>query len=366
MKNVLGLLNLQEDNALIHELANDRPVEMIPFGGRYRLIDFALSNMVNSGIRTVGIMLPENSRPVLDHVRSGKDWDLARHHEGLSFLPARLNERRFAGDLKDYYDQLDFIEHDPSEYILLSGGNFVCKLDYNILQDVQAATQADIVVIYGKTETDGHNGVVLKLDEEGLVKEISYRQDVKKDRNLYLGVCFLKRRLFAEVVRSSYESGNYDFLFDVLARRLHKLRVAAVEHQGYAREINSTASYYQANMDLLDASVFNELFRRGHIISTKAKDRSPVRYQDSAVVKNSLIANGCNIAGEVENSILFREVTVERGAKIKNCIVMQNGTIKENAILENVICDKNVVISQEKWLKGVQEYPLIVNKNIVI
>ena len=367
MKNVLGLLNLHEKKTLIRELANDRPVEMIPFAGRYRLLDFSLSSMVNSGIRNVGILLPEKSRSVLDHVRSGKDWDLARHHGGLVYLPPAKNDsRRRDGDLKDMYYNLDFVEHTLTDYVLIAEANFIYNMDYHMIMESHQASRADISLVFSRAAGEGENGVVLESDDDGVVTDIAECQKVYRDQKLYLGICFMKRSLFADLVRNTFDRGGTDFLLDGVIRKIKQYKINAVEHTGYAREINSIASYYEASMNLFDMSLFKALFHRKHLIATKTKDKSPVHYHESAVVKNSLIANGCEIEGEVENSIIFRGVKVARGVKIRNSIIMQSSLLEENALVEYVICDKNVVISKDKWLRGAPNYPLIVGKNIVI
>ena len=178
-----------------------------------------------------------------------------------------------------------------------------------------------------------------------------------------MNVFLMEKRIFVEMIRYSYEHGGQDLLLDGIIRRSDEYNIYAYEHDGYVAHVDSTASYYKA---ILEPSVWEELFMGENSIYTKVKDEVPVQYKDTAVVKNSLIANGCIIRGEVENSILFRGVTIEKGVKVKNSIIMQKCDVQENSLLENVICDKNVVITKEKWLKGAQNYPLIVAKNVVI
>lgn len=175
MKTVMGIINLQEDNSLVRELAGRRAVESIPFAGRYRLIDFALSSMVNSDIQNVGIMLPDSPRSVLDHLRSGKDWDLARRHDGLFYLPAAV-EKDVArkGDLKNFYHDLDYFEHSSQRYVLLAGGSFVYNVDFRELFRFHQNTDADITMIYytAAEENMGRN-VVVETAENGLVTDIA-------------------------------------------------------------------------------------------------------------------------------------------------------------------------------------------------
>ena len=369
MKTVMGIINLQEENKLIRELTDRRAVESLPFAGRYRLIDFTLSSMVNSGIQNVGVMLPDKPRSVLDHLRSGKDWDLARRHDGLFYLPAPHDEAVAArkGDLKNFYHNLDFFEHSSQKYVLLTSGSFVYNVDFSQLLRFHQNTDADITMVYYTSahETPGRN-VVIETAENGLVEDISEKQAVYDGSKVAMSVYLMEKRIFAEMVRYTFEHGGQDLLMDGIIRRASEYNIYACEHDGYVAHVDSTTAFYRANMDLLEPENWEELFMGRNSIYTKVKDEVPVQYKETAGVKNSLIANGCEIRGEVENSIIFRGVKIAKGVKVKNSIIMQRCDIQEGSLVENVICDKNVVITKDKWLKGAPTYPLIVTKNVVI
>ena len=368
MNSVMGLINLQEDGSLIRELADRRAVESIPFAGRYRLIDFALSSMVNSGINKVGIMLPDEPRSVLDHLRSGKDWDLARRHDGLFYLPAAPDDaQRHKGDLKNFYHNLDFIEHASSRYILLTNGSFVYNIDFGKVLRFHQNTGADITLVSHTTidENTGNN-IVLDTAENGLLLDIAEKPVAYQGMKVSMGIYLMDKRAFVEIVRHAYERGGLDFMLDGIIRRASDYTMFAYEHDGYMAHVDSMSTYYRANMEILDPEVWQNLFMGEHPVYTKIKDGVPVQYKETAKVTNSLIANGCIVRGEVENSILFRGVKVGKDVKIRNSIIMQKCDIQDGALVENVICDKNVVITAEKWLKGAAEYPLVIKKNITI
>ena len=296
----MGIINLQEDNSLIRELTDRRVVESLPFAGRYRLIDFALSSMVNSGIQNVGIMLPDKPRSVLDHLRSGKDWDLARRHDGLFYLPAPHDEEsRRRGDLKNFYYNLDFFEHSSQKYVLLAGGSFVYNINFNELLRFHQNTNADITMVYytAAQEAAGRS-TVIETAENGLVEDIAEKPAIYDGSKVSMNVFLMEKRIFVEMIRYSYEHGGQDLLLDGIIRRADEYNIYAYEHDGYVTHV--------------------------------------------------------------------RGVTIEKGVKVKNSIIMQKCDVQENSLLENVICDKNVVITKEKWLKGAQNYPLIVAKNVVI
>ena len=368
MKTVMGIIKLEENNTLIRELTDKRAVASIPFAGRYRMMDFALSSMVSSGIGNVGIMLPDEPRSVLDHLRSGKDWDLARRRDGLFYLPpGKIDAQAAIGDLKDFYHNIDFFDHSSQKYVLLTSGCFVYNIDFNEVLRFHQNTGADITMVYHKvTEETAGTSVILETAENGLVQDIAVKPAAYEGSKMSLDIYLIEKRVFVDMVRHSFEHGGKDFLLDGVIRRSKEYTIYACEHESYVAHVTSTASFYKANMDLLIPENWEGLFMGANPVLTKVKDEVPVQYKESAVVKNSLIANGCIVRGEIENSILFRGIKIGEGAKIKNSIIMQNCDIRAGALIENVICDKNVIITENKWLKGAPNYPLIVTKNVVI
>jgi len=366
LKTVVGIVNLQESNDLIRELAATRAVEALPFAGRYRVVDFSLSNMINSGINSVGLMLPDYSRAILDHIRSGKDWDLARRRDGLTYLPAALpgtDARK--GDLKDIYANLDFAELSDKKYVLFVNGSYVYNIDFKEVLDFHKKSGADITMIYKTVDVDKPGKtVVIETSTNGVVTDLAETNGVKKGHKAVLSAYLMPVPTFAYIVRSTYERGGQDFLIDGIMRHAQEQKISAYEHKGYVARINSTESYYKANRDCLNPEIWAELFmNKERPIFTKVKDEVPVQYKDTAEVKNSLIANGCIIRGRVENSIIFRGVKVEKGAVVKDCILMQRCQVEEGARVENIICDKNVMITKNRWLKGVEAFPYIITKN---
>ena len=365
MKQVVGIINLQEGNSLIRELAATRAVEALPFAGRYRLVDFAISNMVNSGISAVGLLLPDFSRAVLDHIRSGKDWDLARRRDGLTYLPAALpdNDSR-KGDLKDIYANLDFAELSGRQYVLLTNASYIYNIDFEEVLNFHKKSGADITMVYSQAKVDREGkSVIIQTSTNGIVTDLAEVPAIKEGQKDVMGAYLMPVPTFAYLVRSTYERGGQDFLLDALIRHAEEFKISAFKHDGYVAHINSTMEYYEANRDCLKPEVWEELFMNNdRPIFTKVKDEVPVQYKETANVKNSLIANGCEIRGTVENSILFRGVTVGKGSVVKDSILMQRCDVQDGARVENVICDKEVIITKNRWLKGAENYPYIVKK----
>lgn len=364
----MGIIKLDGGSTMLKELCEHRPVASLPIAGRYRIVDFAVSNMVNSGINNVGVLLATKARSIFDHLRSGKDWDLARHRGGLSYLPSDpYDGQAVNGDLSGLYHNLDYIEHNTDEYVLLAQADSLYNIDYRSVLLFHQNTGADITMVYAKAKDDvPGDTAVMKVTDNGRVSDIAKTMTAMKGCNNFLGVYLMSRDVFVKIVTTGFERGGSDFLLDGIIRHMDEYSIYGCEHKGYVARINSTMAYFNANKDMLDPDVWTEMFMGENIIHTKTKDTAPVQYKDTARVTNSLIANGCEIRGEVENSILFRDVKVGEGVKIKDCIIMERCNIEDNAMLRNVICDKNVHVTQDQWLKGAENYPLIVAKSTTV
>ena len=242
MKTVVGIVNLQESNELLRELAATRAVEALPFAGRYRVVDFSLSNMINSGVNSVGLMLPDYSRAILDHIRSGKDWDLARRRDGLTYLPAALpgNDAR-KGDLKDIYANLDFAELSDKKYVLFVNGSYVYNIDFQKVLDFHKSSDADITMIYKTVAEDkeGHT-VTIETSTNGIVTDLAESNGIKKGAKAVMSAYLMPVPTFAYIVRSTYERGGQDLLIDGIIRHASEHKISAYEHKGYVARINST------------------------------------------------------------------------------------------------------------------------------
>ena len=368
MKSVLGIINLEGNDNLIKEMVEHRSLASIPFAGRYRIIDFPLSNMVNSGVGNVGVLLSAKSRSILDHLRSGKDWDLARHRDGLSYLPTvHRDGQPDRGNIEGLYRNIDFVEHSTERYVLLVRSDAVYNMNFSPVLRFHQNTGADVTLVYNTTFDEQHGScTLLDTAENGLVTDLAQKMVSYEGAKLSMGIYLMEKRTFLDIVRDTFEHGGTDFMRDGLMPRFDDFAVYGYEHKGYVARMTSTAAYYKANMDVLRPGAWEELFMGEDPIYTKSKDEVPVQYKDTAKVTNSLVANGCVIRGEVENSIIFRGVNIAEGVKVKDSIVMQQCDLEENALLEHVICDKNVRITRDKWLKGAANYPLIISKNVVI
>lgn len=363
---MIAMINLRDDNCL-SEINDARPLATMPVGGKFRLIDFTLSNVVNAGIACVGVLLSAQSRSVLDHIRSGKDWGLARKGDGLFYLPPDLEDIQHPveGDIRAYYKNLLFVKRGNRPYILLTGGNIVQNIDYDEVLHFHRHHNADVTIVYQKQTTDfGRDGYVLSVDDNDRVTGIDTKMNVQAGDNLYQRSILMDSEIFQHCIRRAHVKGYTHLITDVLKRNVDRLRIFGYNYTGFAKRIDSVSSYFRVNMDFLSEETWHDLFLKDkqHHIYTKIKDETPAKYMEEAHVKNSLVANGCIIEGHVENSILFRKVKVGRNAVIRNSIIMQHTDIGDDAQLDYVVCDKNGIIQPEAVLKGSEDAPLCIGK----
>ena len=367
---MIALINLRND-ATLSELNEKRPLATIPVGGKFRLIDFTLSNIVNAGIANVGLLLSAQSRSVLDHIRSGKEWGLARKGDGLFYLPEDLEDilHPVEGDVAAYYKNLLFVKRGNKPYILLTACDTVQNIDYDEVLHFHRRHNADVTIIYQKQTQDfNRSGYAITVNERDRITDIESRESLKAGENLYQRGILIDSDIFQHSIRKAYAKGYNYLITDILKRNVGRLRMFGYQYTGYAKRIDSIDSYFQVNMDLLNAKTWHDLFltnTQRHIY-TKIKDEAPAKYMEESHVSKSLVDNGCIIEGRVENSILFRKVKVGKNAVIRNSIIMQHTCIGDDAQLDYVVCDKNTSIQPEAVLTGTKKKPLCIGKYSVI
>ena len=356
--------NLHEEN--VPELFRRRTMASIPYGGRYRVIDIILSNMVNSGITTVGLMTSNNYRSLIDHLGSGKDWDLARKDGGLILLPpfSERNDKMYTTRLEALGTLTGFLNRRNEKYVVLTDCDGIAKMDIADIIKQHEKKSADITLVthYGKVGNRS-DFMLVEANKDGRINEIKLSPHVKQGTkaDIFINVMVINRQFLLNIVEESVTHGFTSFESDILVKQLDSLKIYQYDFKGYYAGIDSMAAYYKHNMELLNKEVRDELFGDRDIY-TKVRDSAPSKYGEEAVVKNSLISDGCIIEGVVENSILFRGVKVSKGAVVRNSIVMQDNIIGANTSLNCVITDKNVVISDRKTLSGCDEIPYFIQK----
>ena len=362
--NVLGILFAYVHAERVRSLTANRVMASVPFGGRYRLVDFPLSNMVNSGINKVGIITEENYQSLMDHLGSVKAWDLSRKNDGLSLLPPfGAQTTRTEGKIDSIASIQRFIKNSNEEYVLLGDCDVVANINYSEIFAYHEKMNADVTVVYRRGDVpEVEKNTIFTIDLEGVVREIYIKRGVDLGCNYSIGVYLISKKKLLELVDDCMSRNLYDFERDILQRCLPDLRICGYEFTGKAFMINGFDTYFHANMQLMDPRVRAELFTPNKPIYTKVRDDMPTKYGLGTSTKNSIVADGCVIEGEVENCVLFRGVKIKKGAKVQNCVLMQDTVVGENVKLNYVVADKNVEFTDDKTLMGYQTYPVFIDK----
>lgn len=349
-----------------NDLTIHRTTASLPFCGRYRLIDFALSNLVNSNITTIGIVTNSNYSSLMDHIRMGRDWDLNRKNSGIAIFPPFVsNQSRSAykGKVEALFGVMDYIKYAKEEYVVITNSDVAANIDYEDIYEQHIKTGADVTMVTFKSRTTNCTRVIVNTDDDGRVEKMFIKNQASDElAEIGLNIYVVKKDLLIDMVEDAHERGFMDFERYVLQPNLDKYKVMVYRHSGYAAIVDDIKAYYKESMRMLNTSVRNDLFYRAGKIYTKTKDSVPTVYRENSSVKNSLIADGCDINGTVENSILFRGVVVEEGAVIKNSIVMEHGLVKKYANLSYVITDKDVTVNEDRKLCGYDTYPIVIVK----
>ena len=361
---VMGILFAYVHEERVRELTENRVMASVPYGGSYRLVDFPMSNMVNSGIKEIGVITEENYQSLMDHLGSGKAWDLSRKREGLYLLPPFGAETsRTEGKIASLASVQRFLENSREEYVLLSDCDTVANIDFKDVFRFHSEKEADVTVIYRHgASPDTDRNVVYTVDPEGYVRDMLVKRGSDADCNYGMGKYLISKKKLMELVDDCMSRNLYDFDRDLMQRHLRDMKVFGYEFIGTAYDINSFSSYFNANMALMDPKVRAQLFQADRPIFTKVRDDMSARYGLDSVVSNSIVADGCIIEGEVENCVLFRGVHVKKGAKLKNCVIMQDTVVGENSRLDYVVADKEVVFDNDRTMMGSQSYPVYVAK----
>ena len=375
---VAGLIFSNIHDSSISELTNIRTMASVPFGCRYRLIDFALSNMVNSGITKIGIITHNNYQSLMDHLGTGKDWDLARRSGGIKILPPFFNTydnsnggRLYTSRLEALMGVSSFISRCSEDHLVLSDCDGICNIDLSDAIDQHVKNNADLTIITRKV-TVGIDDIparskVITANESGRVTDVTNYMKGEEVKEISTNIMIVSRMFLLNAIGDAGAHGYSDFYRDIVAKRAGKARIFRYLYEGIFIQITSLESYFANSMKLLSPEVRNGLFDVKHRpIYTKLRNSAPTRYTEDAQVRNSYVADGCVIEGVVENSILFRGVQVGKGTVVKNCVLLQDTFTGNNVNLNCVIADKNVVIRDGRMLSGHESMPFFIPKGSMV
>ena len=371
----MGIIFPNSFDALVSGMVDLRLMASLPFASRYRLVDFVLSSMSNCNIDNVAILPSRNYLSLMDHLGTGREWDLARKNGGVNIFPpfAENGSKVADGRVCSLANILRFLKEQSEKYVIMSDSNLAVNFDFNAMLAAHIESGADVTIAYNEQSLpktfleseDVNKDYYYSFDlEDGRVKEINVNPTTGV-HNLSLNIFVIERELLIKLVKDAFDHGLTHFTRDVLWPKKDELNIQGYKYTGYVARICSINSYFDENMKLLDDANLDALFG-GNSIYTKIRDDNPTRYISGSKVKNVMVADGCVIEGEVENSILFRGVKVAKGAKVKNCILMQDSVIEAGADVEYLITDKNVTISADKELKGTDTYPVYITKGYTV
>ena len=354
----------------IGELDRHRTAASLPFGGRYRLIDFVLSHMVNSGIYDIGLITKTNYQSLMNHIGSGKDWDLSRKNGGIMIYPPYSggeSEGLYTGRLDALKRVLKFLKSSNHDYVVMTDCDMLCNIDYRDVIDYHIESGADITAVYAEEKLNkarSVHSILYQVSESGRVVDVSLYPEVDGTFLTSLNTWVMSKEYLLKLVADSQSHGLTKFSRDILATNCSHIKIMGYHYQGYRGHIESLESYLECNLDMLDLQKRNALFCRP--IYTNVRDTKPTRYGNSAHVKNSLIADGCTIEGTVENSVIFRGVHIGKQCVVKNSILMQDTQVGEHANLDWIITDRGVVIRENRLLSAFHSCPFYIEKEKVV
>ena len=374
-KKAMGLIFPNSFDAHVARMVKLRAMASLPFAGRYRLVDFVLSSMSNCGIDNIYVLPNRNYLSLMDHLGTGREWDLARKNGGLHIFPpfAESGNQVAPGRVGSLANILRVLKDSDEKYVFMADTNMAVNFDFNAMLDEHIATGADVTMAYHEQALPES-----ALSNADVNKDLYYAFEIDGGRitdikinategvqNLSLNYIVMERELMIKLVTEAFSRGLPHFIRDVLWAQRNELNLHAYKFEGYVSRVWSITSYFEENMKLLNDENLDALFA-GNTIYTKVRDDNPTRYIAGAKAANIMAADGCVIEGEVENSILFRGVKIAKGAKVSNCILMQDTVVEEGANLEYIITDKNVTVSAGKEMKGTDSYPVYIDKHSVV
>ena len=368
----MGIIFANIYDSSLGELTNKRTIASLPYGGRYRQIDFTLSNMSNSGIRHIGVITKYNYQSLMNHIGSGQEWDLDLEEGGLEYLtPFALGHNgSYRGKLEALNSAMVFLENSLEEYVILADSNVLCNIDLEKVLERHVASGKDITVVVKEGIANGTKQLDLgiRLDEQGQLADVAVDYCAGPEYLASMCIFVISRELLIYFVKESVARSRYRFERDFLLKQFNdkNLTVGVYSFEGVAMFNESTLEYYRNNLALTDYDTRHNLFRTDRNIYTKVRDRVPTTYGENAQIGDCIVADGCQLDGEAEHSVFFRQVRLGEGAQVKNCVIMNDCSIGAGAELYCAILDKDVVVRPGVRLIGTPENPKIVKRGEIV
>ncbi|MBO5852637.1 MAG: glucose-1-phosphate adenylyltransferase subunit GlgD [Clostridia bacterium] len=346
ISNTLGIVFANAHDALLKDITKTSSMGAVNYGGRYRLIDFALSNLSNGGVSKVGVITKANYYSLMTHIGNGKPWDLDRKKGGIAILPpyASPEAQIYKGRLEAIHGILEYLQESKEETVVVCDSDVVANVDIRKLLKYHKSKNADITIVtaHGKKPTGQNDMMHYEFNADGKVVGVNF--EPSDDCDYSLDITVIGREMLIDIVNAEMAAGRVSLSHGVFENH-NKYNIYGYKHEGYCKVIDSIESYFKANLDLLSRDVRNDVFNRNNPIYTNSRDDMPARYGIQSNAKNSIIADGCIIEGTVKNSVLFRGVHIAKGAVVENCVLMHGAEVAEKVKINNVIADCFVKIS---------------------
>jgi len=363
--NAMGIIFAND--ASIGTLTEKRTMASLPFGGRYRQVDFALSNLTCAGVRHVGIITRHSYQSLLNHVGDGEEWGLEMGEGGLEYLTpyAQSVSDNYRGKLESLASAMDFLEYGEEDYVVMIDSAVLSNVDINKIVAAHAASGKDVTVVAKAGICNGQKQIDLALKVvDGQINEMACDYVAPADYLASMDIFVVNKKYLVEQVKECVARNLYHMDRNLVMGGWNRgvVTVNVYEHEGVAMFNESIDEYYRNTLSLVKKDVREDLFSAYHPVYTKVRDRVPTYYGEECEVEEALIADGCMLEGKVEESVLFRQVTVEAGAEVENCIVMNDCVIGKDAELKYVILDKNVTVTPGAKLYGTKEHPVVIKK----
>lgn len=365
----MGIIFANIYDSSLGELTNKRTMASLPYGGRYRQIDFTLSNMANSGIRRIGIISRYNYQSLMNHIGSGAEWNLELEQGGLEFMtPYALGDSvsAFRGKLEALHSVREYLDYGTQEdYVVLSDSSVLCNMDLTKVLEAHIASGKDLTIVAADGIANGQKRLDLALQlKDGAVSDVAVDYEAPAGYLASTGVFIIARDLLLHHVHEAVSRNLYRFERDFLLRQYQagNLSLNVYRFEGVTLYNESTEEYYRSNLALLNKDVRKDLFNPERPIYTRVRDRVPSYYCDGSHIENCFVADGCMLDGTVRNSVLFRQVTIGAGCEIDDCLIMNDTVVGENCQLKCVILDKDVTVRPGSKLIGTPSAPVIIKR----
>ena len=369
--NVMGIIFAND--ATLGALTNKRTMASLPFGGRYRQVDFALSNLAFANIRHVGIVTRHNYQSLINHVGSGEEWGLELEEGGLEFLTpyAMSTTHTYRGKLESLHSAMAFLEYGPEdEYVVMIDSAILSNIDLNqvIASHIESGKDITVVTKSGIANGSKQLDLALKLGSDGDILDIAVDYVAPADYVASMDIFVLSKKWLVQQVQEHIARNLYHMDRDLVLGLWQKNAVSinVYDFEGIALYNESVEEYFQNSLALIDKDVRHDLFTGNHPIYTKVRDRVPSYYGEDCEIEDCIVADGCILEGEAENCVLFRQVTLCAGAEIEDCVVMNDTVIGEGCELKCVILDKDVTVRPGAKLIGTPSNPVIIKRGEVV